>query len=71
MWWALLSVGAVGVLVGAAQLVRTFRGGLSDRNLARTDPTERLVRPAVFVSFGLFLAFFALANLIASLLATP
>lgn len=70
MWWALLSVGVLGVVFGAAQLVRTFRGGLSDRNLAETDPTVRLVRPAVFVTFGLFLAFFALANLIASRLAT-
>ncbi|MDF1521928.1 MAG: hypothetical protein P1P87_03805 [Trueperaceae bacterium] len=70
MWWAMLSVGALGVLVGAAQLVRTFRGGLSDRNLAKTEPTEHLVRPAVFVTFGLFLAFFALANPIASRLAT-
>ena len=71
MWWAMLSIGVLGVVVGAVQIVRTFRGGLSDRNLAKTDPTERLVRPAVFVTFGLFLGFFALANLIASRLATP
>lgn len=71
MWWAMLSVGALGVLAGAAQLVRTFRGGLGDRNLARTEPMEHLVRPALFVTFGLFLSFFALANLIASRLATP
>jgi hypothetical protein len=71
MWWAMLSVGVLGVFVGAAQLVRTLRGGLRDRDVAGTDAAEHLVRPAMFVTFGLFLAFLGLANVIAARLATP
>jgi hypothetical protein len=71
MWWLMLAAGIAGVLFGAVRLVRTFRGGLRDRDVARTDAAEHLVQPAMFVTLGLFLAFFGLANLIAQHLAGP
>lgn len=66
MWWLMLAAGVAGVVYGVAQLMRTFRGGLRDRDVAQTDPALKLVRPALFVTFGLFLAFFGVANLIAA-----
>lgn len=71
MWWAILAAGVAGVVVGAVRLVRTFRGGLRDRDVAKTDAAENLVQPAMFVTFGLFLAFLGLANVIAARLAVP
>lgn len=71
MGWMLLVVGALGVVVGIVQLAHYFRGGLSDRSLARSGPAEKLVRAAMFVTGGLFLGFFGLANLIAARMAGP
>ncbi|MFN2323584.1 MAG: hypothetical protein ABR510_11580 [Trueperaceae bacterium] len=61
----MLIAGASGVLVGLVQLATYFGGGLSDRSLARSGSAEKLVRAAMFVTGGLFLSFFSLANLIA------
>lgn len=61
----MLVAGAVAVVFGLVQLARYFRGGLSDRSLAKSGPAEQLVRAALAVTGGLFIAFFALANLVA------
>lgn len=71
MWWMMLVAGGSGVLVGLVQLATYFRGGLSDRSLARSGPAEKLVRAAMLVTGGLFLSFFSLANLIALGVAGP
>ena len=65
MGWALIVIGAVNVVAGVIYLLRAFRGGLSDRAVARTDAPQQLVQPAVMVTFGLFLAFFGIANVVA------
>jgi hypothetical protein len=69
--WALLVVGLTGVVVGLVQLASYFRGGLGDRALAASGPAEKLVRAAMFVTGGLFLGFFGIANLVARSLAGP
>ena len=71
MWWLMLAAGVAGVLVGLVQLASYFRGGLSDRGLANSGPAEKLVRAAMLVTGGLFLAFFGTANLIAQRVAAP
>ena len=71
MWWLMLAAGAAGVVVGLVQLSTYFRGGLSDRSLAKSGPAEKLVQAAMLVTGGLFLAFFATANLIAQRVAAP
>ena len=48
-------IGAVSVVAGVIYLLRAFRGGSSDRAVARTDALPQLVQPAVMVAFGLFL----------------
>lgn len=70
MWWMLLAAGAVGVVVGLVQLAGYFRRGMSDRSVAK-NPAETLVRAAMFVTFGLFVAFFSVANLVAQGVARP
>lgn len=62
----LLVAGSTSVLVGVVRLLRTFRGGLHDRDVARTDAAQNLVQPALLVTFGFFLAFVGLANIIAA-----
>lgn len=69
MWWTMLGFGVLGVVVGIVQLAHYFRGGLGDRSLAASGPAEKLVRAAMYVTGGLFLGFFALANLIAARMA--
>ena len=71
MWWLMLVAGMLGVVVGLGQLATYFRGGLSDRSLASSGPAEKLVRAAMFVTGGLFLGFFGMANLIAQRAAAP
>lgn len=71
MWWMMLVAGVVAVVVGLVQLATYFRGGLSDRSLANSGPAEKLVRAAMFVTGGLFLGFFGMANLIALRAAAP
>jgi hypothetical protein len=68
---AMLVAGSAGVVIGVGQLLRTFRGGLHDRDVAGTDAAQGLVKPASLVTFGLFLAFLGLANLIATHYAAP
>ena len=65
MRWLVLAAGVVSVVVGLVQLARFFRGGLSDRALAKSGPAEQLVRAAMLMTAGLFFAFFGTANLIA------
>jgi hypothetical protein len=65
MGWVMLVAGTTGVAVGLVQLARYFRGGLGDRGLARSGPAEKLVRAAMLVTGGLFIAFFGIANLVA------
>ena len=69
MWWMMLVAGAIGVVVGLVQVLIYFRGGLGDRALAGSGPAEKLVRAAMFVTGGLFLAFFGIANLVAERMA--
>ena len=71
MWRMMLVAGVLGVVVGIVLLATYFRGGLSDRSLARSGPAEKLVRAAMFVTGGLFLSFFSMANLIALRVAGP
>lgn len=71
MWRMMLVAGVLGVLVGIVLLATCFRGGLSDRSLARSGPAEKLVRAAMFVTGGLFLSFVSMANLIALRVAGP
>lgn len=71
MWWMMLVAGVLGVLAGIVQLATYFRNGLSDRSLAKSGPAEKLVRAAMFVTGGLFLSFFGMANLIALRVAEP
>jgi hypothetical protein len=65
MWWSMLVAGTVAVVVGIVQLAQYFQGGLGDRSLAKSGPAEKLVRAAMLVTGGLFVAFFGLANLVA------
>ncbi len=71
MWWLMLAASVVGAVVGLVQLATFFRGGLSDRGLAKSGPAEKLVRAARLVIVGLFLAFFGTASLIAQRVAAP
>lgn len=71
MWWLMLAAGVGGVLVGIVQLATYFRGGLGDRSLARSGPAEKLVRAAMLVTGGLFIGFFATANLVAQRMVAP
>ena len=71
MWWLMLAAGVAGVVAGLVQVANYFRGGLSDRSLAKSGPAEKLVRAAMLVTGGLFLAFFGTANLIAQRMAAP
>ena len=71
MWWMMLAIGVTGVVFGLVQLATYFRGGLSDRSLAKSGPAEKLVRAAMFVTGGLFLSFFSMANLIAMSVGAP
>ncbi len=65
MGWMMMAAGALGVVVGLVQLLRSFSGGLGDRALAESGSAERLVRGAMFVTGGLFLGFIGVANLVA------
>jgi hypothetical protein len=60
----LMLIGALAIALGVVRLLRTFGGGLRDRDVARTDTVENLVQPALLITFGLFLSFFGLANLL-------
>ena len=71
MWWLMLAAGVAGVVLGLVQLATYFRGGLSDRSLAKSGPAEQLVRAAMLVTGGLFIGFFATANLIAQRMTAP
>ncbi len=71
MWWMVLAAGVAGVVIGLVQLATYFRGGLSDRSLAKSGPAEKLVRAAMLVTGGLFLSFFGTANLIAQSVVGP
>ena len=71
MWWLMLAAGVAGVVAGLVQVANYLRGGLSDRSLAKSGPAEKLVRAAMLVTGGLFLAFFGTANLIAQRMAAP
>jgi hypothetical protein len=66
MWWIVLGAGVASIAIGMVQLVRAFVAGAErGRGLTATGPAIRLVSAAMFVTFGLFLSFFSLANLVA------
>jgi hypothetical protein len=72
MWWIALTVGVAGVAIGVRQLVLAFAGGAErGRGLTATGPAIQLVRAAMYVTGGLFLAFIGLANLVALQAAAP
>lgn len=71
MWWLVLSAGVIAVVFGLVQSARFFRDGLSDRSMGRSGPAEQLVRAALLVTGGLFVAFFATANLVAQRMTAP
>lgn len=72
MWWIALVGGLIAVAAGIAQVVRYFREGSGpERGLAGSGPAHRLVAAALFVTTGLFVSFFSLANLVALRAALP
>jgi hypothetical protein len=72
MWWIAVTVGVVGIALGVRHLVLAFVGGAErGRGLTATGPAIQLVRGAMYVTGGLFLAFIGLANLVALQSAAP
>jgi len=72
MWWIALGVGIAAVALGVRQLVLAFVGGAErDRGPTAPAPALQLVRGAMYVTGGLFLAFIGVANLVALWSAAP
>jgi hypothetical protein len=72
MWWIALAVGVVSIAIGMVQLVRSFVAGAErGRGLTASGPAIRLVSAAMFVTAGLFVTFFSIANLVALGLVAP